>query len=192
MSKLEVFDEFPELHTERLHMRQINMVDRAAIFRIYSDKEVARYTATSICESISDAERIIARIQYDYQRRAALWWGICRQDNDSVIGTVGFFDITHEGLFVDCATLSYSMARVFWQQGFATEALESVLQFGFQRMALHRIQAEVMVDDAASLDLLYRFGFQREGTLREHGLWQDTYHDFVALGLLQDDLNLSP
>ncbi len=188
MNQLEIFREFPELMTERLHLRQINMVDRAAVFRIYSDKEVARYNATGICESISDAERIIARFQYDYQRQAAVRWGICRQDNDTVIGTAGFFELTHDGLFVDCASLNYSMARVFWKQGFATEAVQAILRFGFEEMGLHRVEASVMVDDHPSLDLLASFGFQREGILRERGFWQGTYHDFTALALLSNEL----
>ena len=68
-----------------------------------------------------------------------------------------------------------------------SEALAAVLDFAFDHLELHRIEADVDPDHAASLALLSKFGFRREGLLRErwrvHGAW----HDTVMLGLLAGD-----
>ena len=53
------------------------------------------------------------------------------------------------------------------QKGFMTEALKTVLEYGFTTLHLHRIQALVAADNTPSVKLLRRYGFVKEGTMRE-------------------------
>ena len=62
--------------------------------------------------------------------------------------------------------LGYDLARPHWNRGIMTEALTAVLPFGFEKMALNRIEALVITGNEASYRLLARLGFQQEGTLR--------------------------
>ncbi len=63
------------------------------------------------------------------------------------------------------------------QKGYMTEALETVLAFGFTSLNLHRIEALIAAENEPSLRLLLRYGFTKEGTMRE---------DYVVNGKNED------
>lgn len=182
-----IFREFPQLYTQRLILRQINAVDRAAIFRIYSDPEVTRYNAIAQLNHISDAETLIESFQEQYRTRTAIWWGVTLKDKGTVIGTCGFHNWTRTGLYAHSANIGYGMARVYWRHGYTTEALRALISFGFSTMQLNRVQADIMTDNLPSIRLLEKLGFQAEGLLRERGFWKDEFHDLHHFALLRRD-----
>ncbi len=69
-----------------------------------------------------------------------------------------------------------------------TEALEAMLRFGFDAMSLNRIEADVTVGNDASVRVLEKLGFQREGLLRQRGYWKGSYHDLWLFSLLRDEI----
>jgi ribosomal-protein-alanine N-acetyltransferase len=81
------------------------------------------------------------------------------------------------------------MARAYWGQGIASEALRAILRFGFDGMKLNYIYAGTIADNHESVRLLERIGFRREGTRREYS-WEDdgTFHDGAMYGLLWHEL----
>ncbi|UPT69677.1 MAG: GNAT family N-acetyltransferase [Flavobacterium sp. JAD_PAG50586_2] len=70
---------------------------------------------------------------------------------------------------------THNRAEVFYvmrdenskQKGLMTEALKTVLDYGFTELKLHRIEALIAAENEASLKLLLRYGFSKEGTMRE-------------------------
>lgn len=180
-----VFREFPQIQTHRLVLRQINTVDRAAIFRIYSDPEVIRYNAIEQLDHISDAENLIENFQEQYRLRSAIWWGVTLKEKGTVIGTCGFYNWSRQGLYAHSANIGYGMARVYWRHGYTTEALQALIAFGFETMHLNRIQADVMTDNLPSNRLLEKLGFCTEGVMRERGFWKGAFHDLQHFALLR-------
>jgi ribosomal-protein-alanine N-acetyltransferase len=71
------------------------------------------------------------------------------------------------------------------QKGYMKEALFKVLEYGFENLDLHRIQALVADNNIPSLKLLERFGFQKEGRLREDYLVNGIYEDSECYSLLK-------
>jgi ribosomal-protein-alanine N-acetyltransferase len=75
------------------------------------------------------------------------------------------------------ATLGYWIGRPYAGQGKMQEAVETIVQFAFRRLHLHRIEAACMPANAASLRVLEKSGFEREGVARDYlkinGAWQD-------------------
>ena len=80
---------------------------------------------------------------------------------------------------------SHRRAEVFYnlhndhhkQKGFMTEALKTVLEYGFTELKLHRVEALIAAENEPSLKLLQRYGFTKEGTMRE---------DYVVNGVNED------
>jgi RimJ/RimL family protein N-acetyltransferase len=68
-----------------------------------------------------------------------------------------------------------------------SEALSAVLNYAFDELDLHRVEADVDPDHAASLALLNKFGFAREGLFRDRWFVHEEWHDSVMLGLLARD-----
>ena len=65
------------------------------------------------------------------------------------------------------------------------EALCAMLDWGFAKMRLNRVEAEIHPDNLASLKLARKLGFVDEGRLREAGRWNGQYHDLLQLSLLR-------
>ena len=85
------------------------------------------------------------------------------------------------------ASLGYWIGERYARQGFMTEALGAALEFAFDQLTLHRIEAACLPSNDASRGLLEKVGFSREGHargyLRINGAWQD----HLLYGMLRDD-----
>ena len=68
-----------------------------------------------------------------------------------------------------------------------TEALTAMINYAFSSLGLHRLEADSDDKNAASLALLEKLGFEREGFFRERWLVNETWEDSVMLGLLKQD-----
>lgn len=73
----------------------------------------------------------------------------------------------------------------FMGKGYATEAVDFVLNYGFNTLNLHRIEALVGPTNEASLAIVRRFGFLQEGHLKEHYYRDGVFEDSLVFGLLQ-------
>jgi ribosomal-protein-alanine N-acetyltransferase len=75
------------------------------------------------------------------------------------------------------AYLGYYVGAQYAGQGYMTEALQLMLQHAFRKLKLHRLEANIQPDNTASLALIKRAGFVREGYSRHYlkigGRWRD-------------------
>ena len=80
------------------------------------------------------------------------------------------------------AEIGYILGREHWGQGYAGEAQRRVIDFAFDEVGLHRLEADTHPDNAASARSLERLGFKREGLLRERWLVGGRRGDSVIWG----------
>jgi ribosomal-protein-alanine N-acetyltransferase len=80
--------------------------------------------------------------------------------------------------------LGYWIGQPHWKQGYATEAVVQIVDFGFKRLGLHKIHAEHLERNPASGAVLLKAGFVREGLLRDHVTKWDRFEDVVVYGLI--------
>lgn len=176
------FDAFPEIETERLNLRQLVPEDAEAILRIFGDPEVTRYYDLDTYDSVDQALDLIDFFAESFEVERSIRWGIARKDDDIVIGTCGFVWLReHRG------EIGYDLARSEWRQGIMYEALDAILDFGFDQLGLNRIEALVMTDNAASAALLHSLGFTQEGLLRQHDFFKGAFHDMRLFSILRSD-----
>ena len=137
---------FPDLQTDRLLLRQLNLDDTDFIFRHFSDPKITEYLLDEPpLANIEEARAIITFFQ-NPERNTYHRWGIIRKTDHRIIGTCGFhkWEKAHFR-----AEIGYDLASDCWGQGFMTEALMAVIKNGFERMALHRIDALVYVRESS-------------------------------------------
>jgi [ribosomal protein S5]-alanine N-acetyltransferase len=175
---------FPTITTERLHLRALQASDVQAIFAIKGDAAVTTPYAQPPHTTLADSAAWIQRIQRNYATQDGFVWAITRHDADTVIGTCLFWNFTPDRR---CVELGYELRRADWGQGFAGEAVRAVVDYGFQTLALHRIEAIVMSGNPASSTLLQRTGFTHEGTLRQREWFQGQPLDHLYYGLLRGE-----
>jgi len=95
-----------------------------------------------------------------------------------VIGSAALSNIVR-GAFQSCH-LGYKMDHAQLNKGLMTEALRSLVAYAFEELKLHRIEANIMPRNEASLQVVKKLGFYDEGLahkyLRIHGVWEDHIH----------------
>lgn len=165
---------FPDLHTSRLRLRELDDADVDAVFHIFKDPNVTQFYNIPTFARKSDARRLLQRRQDRFYEEKGICWGITLRDEDAIIGTCGFNAWHKRGKVGD---LGYELARPFWNQGLMTEALTAVVAYGFERLAVAQQRAWVMPKNKASGRVLLKIGFQSEGIQLARGYWDSAFHD---------------
>lgn len=99
-------------------------------------------------------------------------------------GTIGFNDIDRG---IKCGTVGYWLGQEFQGKGIMSQALETVIDYGFRDLKLDKIEIRVATENMKSRALPERFGFLEEGVLRNAEWLYDRYVDHVVYGLLRDE-----
>ena len=174
------FSDFPVVETERLILREAVEEDAADFFVFRSAPIVQRYNSEPL-EEISEAIEQIRQDQAVYARQDGIVWAVTLKPDDTVIGAVGFSAWSYHNR----AMLGYDLARAYWGRGIGSEAVRAIIRFGFERMALNRIEAETIEDNYESRRMLEILGLTCEGIRREYS-WEDDgkYHGSTMYGLL--------
>jgi [ribosomal protein S5]-alanine N-acetyltransferase len=174
----------PTIPASRVVLASLGPADVPRLFEIFSNPDVTRYWGSPALRSMEEAADLLSTIREGLQTRRLFQWGIRPKSGDGVIGTC---TLLHMDLVHRRSELGFALGREHWGQGLALEAVAALIDWSFQTLKLHRLEADVDPRNDRSLNLLERLGFQREGYLREryheHGETQDT----VFLGLLVHD-----
>ncbi|BCQ68534.1 MULTISPECIES: GNAT family N-acetyltransferase [Pseudomonas] len=183
--------DFPVIRTPRLILRELCPADVPALFAIHSDADAMQWFGTDPITDYPQAEQLLALFaSWRSLPNPGTRWAIERHNQPGLLGTCGLFKWNRQ--WRSCA-VGFELGRAAQGQGLMTEALEAVVGWGFEHMALNRIEAQVHPRNLASLRLLERAGFVREGLSRQAGYWLGTHHDLVQYGLLRADwLSLAP
>jgi RimJ/RimL family protein N-acetyltransferase len=83
--------------------------------------------------------------------------------------------------------IGYVVRRNQWRQGYATEAAELLIQFGFDELGLHRISATTRPDNRASIRVLENIGMNLEGRLRDHMKTKDGWRDSLLYAIVRNE-----
>ena len=184
MSEEFAFGEFPQLETPRLCLRELVLEDAQAIFNIRGDYEVTRYNTGLAYDRIEQARDLIQAIRAGYVDCAELRWGITLKPNPTVIGMCGFnYWVRHDRR----ASIGYDLARAYWGQGLMTEAVRAMVDFGFSRMNLNRIEADADGRNPASARVLQKVGFKHEGIQHQQFFENGSFYDLHLFALLRSE-----
>ena len=85
------------------------------------------------------------------------------------------------------AALGYWMGEPFAGQGLMSEAVRTVLPFAFSTLRLHRVEAACLPHNAASVRLLEKVGFTREGYARRYLCINGSWQDHLLFAILAED-----
>ncbi|MCC5892716.1 GNAT family protein [Exiguobacterium sp.] len=99
-------------------------------------------------------------------------------------GTVGYNEIDRG---IKCGTIGYWLGRDFQGKGIMSQALETLIDYGFRDLGLNKIEIRVATGNMKSRALPERLGFKEEGVLRDAEWLYDRYVDHVVYGLLRDE-----
>ena len=157
------FSPFPEITTERLLLRRMTKQDAGEIFFLRSNEDVMKYIDRPRAVSIQDAEDFLDLINKSLDANDGITWGITMKENPGkLIGTIGYWRMKKEHYR---AEIGYMLNPAFWKKGIMKEAILAVLDFGFNTMHLHSIEANINADNVASAGVLEATGFIKEARI---------------------------
>jgi [ribosomal protein S5]-alanine N-acetyltransferase len=165
------------LKTIRLALREVTADDAPAIHVLHSLPETDRYNTSGIPQSLQTTESLVAEwcaAQAESPRKRYVYF--IQGPGEQFMGLMG---ITMGKPHYRNAEIWYKLHPQHWNQGFATEALKGVLRFCFLELGLHRVEAGCAVENVASIKVLEKTGFIREGRKRKilpiRGEWVDNF-----------------
>ena len=150
------FEVFPSIDTPRLFLRELKTKDAEQVLFLRSDKEVNKFIKRQTPTKIQDAIDFIHKIQLGYRKRETINWVICLKDKPQMIGSICLWNYS---LDRKTAEVGYDLNPSFQNQGIMTEALQAVLNFGFDTLQFDRIKAFTHYANENSKSLLTKNAF---------------------------------
>ncbi|GAA0859632.1 GNAT family protein [Aliiglaciecola litoralis] len=178
---------FPIIETERLILNRLSKSDRKPLFAIFSDPNVIKHYDVERFKHIEEADRLVEYFDARFESDTGIRWAIRKKDSNEFIGTCGF---TNWNEFDHSAVIGYELANNHWGNGYALEAVKSIINFIFDEkfhFYVHRIEALILPSNAPSEALVKKLGFTFEGALRGKCYWNGDFHDMNMFGLLRHD-----
>jgi len=170
----------PVLTTPRLRLRQFRIEDTAAMHECYADTASMRWWDHLPHTRLIESERAV-KACIDCTPSYYRVWAVAELESDRCIGMVNY----HDGhIRSRRATLGYLIHPSQLRRGIGREAVTAVIGHCFGELRLHRLQALIHPENAASRGLAEALGFQCEGRLREHMRVGDEWRDALLYGLL--------
>lgn len=100
---------------------------------------------------------------------------LCRLEDGAIVGSINLSQIFRGGF--QSAYLGYHIGAEFARRGYMSEGLELVLKYAFEKLRLHRLEANIQPSNRPSIALVKRAGFVREGFSKRYlkicGRWRD-------------------
>ncbi|GEM47792.1 GNAT family N-acetyltransferase [Deinococcus cellulosilyticus] len=178
-----------EIHTPRLLLRIPSMQDVEPFQNLMalSHEHLQRWMAwaCTLPEIQVTRERMEQSIQFFHDRKEHLRFMIVRRSDAALMGTSIFNFLDWD---TPKAEIGYWLGKDFTGQGYMREAVQAMLEYGFNEMKLHRIEICTDEENLASRRIPEKLGFTLEAVLREerrHHLHPEKYINFCIYGLLE-------
>ena len=173
----------PTLETERLLLRPFTMKDADRVRLLAGERVIAENTATMPHPYEEGmAEAWISTHEAQFLEGENIHFAICKKANGELIGAMGL--VIHK--MHDRGELGYWIGVPYWNQGYCTEAAESVLDYGFMDLGLNRIDAIHYTRNPASGRVMEKAGMRFEGMRPQLMKRWDEYVDVALYGLLRE------
>ena len=175
------FNPFPILETERLLLRRVDANDINEIFALRSNPETMKYIPRPLVKTNEDALEHIAMIDAKIENNEGINWGIVLKNDPKIIGIIGHYRIKPENFR---AEIGYMLLPEFNGKGIISEAVKEVIDYGFNVMKLHSIEAIIDPENFGSEKVLQKNGFVKEAHLKENEFYEGRFLDTVIYSLL--------
>lgn len=173
--------------TDRLVLRVLKAADAPAVLDFQMrNKDLFEQYEPARPENFYTIEyqKVLLNCEYNLTVKlsAVRFYVFLKDDPDTIIGTVCFRNMLH-AVYSSCE-IGYKFDAQYHRQGYASEAMTEGIRIMFDELKLHRIIANVMPENHASIRLLESLGFKREGIARDYARIQGEWRDHFCYSLI--------
>lgn len=175
------FTPYPTLHTPRLILREVTHADNPQLLYLRTHPEVMQYIDRPINDTPESITKFIDMLVNNRIKNEGISWSICLKEDNVMIGDVAFWRLQPEH---HRAEIGYMLHPSFQRKGIMKEAIQAVLQYGFETMKLHSVEANTNPLNQASQHLLQSLGFQQEAYFKENFFYDGKFLDSAIFSLI--------
>ncbi len=176
--------------TERLLLDELTPADAEEMFPYRADPELCRYQSWEPMTSLEEVEHFIAEVSATLFNTTGTWFQIAirHQKTGQLLGDLGVHFLSDAPQQVE---LGFTISSTHQRKGYATEAVQGLLQYLFQDCKKHRITASVDPRNQASLALLKKVGFKQEAHFRKSLWFKVAWVDDIVFAILRSEFSPS-
>ncbi|GAA4060475.1 GNAT family N-acetyltransferase [Flavobacterium cheonanense] len=176
------FHPFKNLETERLLLRRVSINDLNEILELRGNPETMKFIPRPLVKTEEDALNHFKMIDEKIEKNEGINWAITVKGNPKLIGIIGHYRIQPENHRCE---IGYMILPQYNGQGIVTEAIKAVLEYGFEDMNMHSIEAVIDPDNIASERVLQKNGFVKEAHILENEYYDGKFWDTVIYSILK-------
>lgn len=184
MNDEKLLHDFPVLETDRLKLRKLTSEDAEDIFEYACDSEVAYFLIWEPHKSVNDSLEFIKFTENEFESNSSIIWGIELKGDNKIIGTIDLRGFTNSHR---CGDVGYAISQKCWGHGIVSEAFKALIDFGFGKLNLNRIEAHCEHENTGSWKVMEKAGLQYEGTLREKVFIKNKFRTMNMYSILKSD-----
>jgi [ribosomal protein S5]-alanine N-acetyltransferase len=172
------------LKSERLNLRPINLSDLNNIHQLHSLPETDEFNTLGIPENIEETKAILDQwISENHKEKNQIYTFVIEFQQQFV----GLITLNLGKENYKNAEIWYKLHTNFWNKGFATEALKTLINFAFNDLKLHRVTAGCAVENIGSIRVLEKVGMTLEGRKRQILPLKTGWSDNFEYAILETD-----
>ena len=175
------FDPFPILETERLVLRRTVLDDAKDYFFLRSSPVAMKHICKPLHSSIDDTIQMIYKINEMINFNDGISWAVCLKSDYKMIGSVSFHKIEKEHYR---AEIGYMLHPDYWQKGIVSEAVNAIINYGFNKLNFHSIEAHIDPTNIGSEKVLQKFKFEKEAYFKENYFYNGKFLDTAVFSLV--------
>ena len=170
------------IETIRLILRRARMEDAEPMFRNWAnDPDVTKFLTWPPHGDMEVTRNLLANWAESYQKDDYYQWMIVLKEIDEPIGSIMASTVGR----AQSAHIGYCIGKQWWHQGIMTETLKSVMNYLFDEVGYHRVEAMHDSNNPHSGDVMKKCGMKYEGTLRQadrnnQGICDTCYYALLA------------
>ncbi|MCJ8167099.1 GNAT family N-acetyltransferase [Pontibacter sp. E15-1] len=175
-----------ELQTARLKLRLVKDSDLTAVHNLHLLPETDEFNTLGIPENLNETKSVINAWVIDNQKQETenYIFAIVLKTNNNFLGLIA---LKLGNPKYSRGEVWYKLHSNYWGNGFGTEALNRILDFGFKELKLHKIEAGCAVDNIGSIKVLEKVGMRREGRKRQVLPLKSGWSDNFEYAIIETD-----
>jgi ribosomal-protein-alanine N-acetyltransferase len=173
----------PVLSNGRLSLRELRTSDAAALLDLLTQDEVARFISPPPT-TVEGFERFIGWAQ---RERAAGRYICFAVVPDSMDTAIGIFQIRQLDPSFGLAEWGFALGKAFWGTGVFPSAARLTIDFAFETVGVHRLEARAAIANGRGNGALAKLGAVREATLRRSFLRNGRYFDQALWSIVREE-----
>ena len=151
------FDPFPELLTSRLRLRDYKKEDYAQVFFLRSDKQVNKFIKRKPAKNMLEAEAFVKKVRKSMSEGKNVNWAITYHSHPDMIGSICIWNFSPD---LKTGEIGYDLHPDHQKKGIMQEAMQAVIQYGFDILKLDNLKAYTNYTNLSSIKLLQKNGFE--------------------------------